>query len=235
LPTKGVLYYGDNAINMRMALACRKFIALSGLPITSVTLKPTNFGTNIVVHQERGYKTMCAQILVGLENMREDVVFFAEQDVIYHPAHWVFTPAKKDIFYYNGNYWMVRLSDGFAIHYDVSPLSGLVVYREPAIEHFKERLDWISQHGFGLILGFEPMTHHRIKWKTVYGFEVFQPAFPNVDLCHGGNLTQKRWSQKKFIRKPKFWEESDVHGIPGWPDLPQIVAPFFPMKDGKKA
>jgi hypothetical protein len=49
---------------------------------------------------------------------------------------------------------------------------------------------------------------------------------PNIDLAHKGNLTRKRFSPTKFLRKPKFWEESDVSHIPGWPDLPHVVEGF---------
>lgn len=229
MPSRGVLYYSDNALRIRLSVTCKKYIARSGLPVTSVTLKPTNFGRNIVLPLERSYKTMYCQILTGLEAMKEDIVYFCEHDVLYHPRHFEFIPEKDDTYYYNGNYWFLRMTDGFALHYNVSPLSGLVVYREPAIIHFRERLQWVFEHGFGMVLGFEPFTHKRIKWENWYNFEVFLPEFPNVDLCYGGNLTKKRWHQRSFIRKPKFWEESDIHHIPGWPDLPQIVAPFFPM------
>jgi hypothetical protein len=227
--TKGILYYTDNQLNMRLALACRKHIAASGLPITSVTLKPTNFGRNISLPLERSYKTLYKQILIGLEAMTEDVVFFCEHDDLYHPSYFDFTPTDKKKYYYNGNYWFIRLTDGFAVHYDVSPLSGLCAYRDILINHFKERVALIEKQGFGYYMGFEPMTHHRIKWEKWYDCEVYQSPIPTVDLCHEGNLTKKRWSQDRFIRKPKFWEESDYKNVPGWPDLPKIIAPFFPV------
>lgn len=218
-PTKGILYYTDNRLNMRLADIVRKNIQSSGLHITSVSLKPTKFGDNFVVNQERGYTTMFKQILLGLENMKEDIVYFCEHDVLYHPDHFKFTPSKKNTFYYNGNYWMLRMSDGLAIHYDNTPLSGLVVYREAAIEHFKERVRMIEELGDGykpLHMGFEPFTHGRIKWKFWCEFEVFTPEFPNVDIAHGDNATWKRWNIKDFIKKPKFWEETTGYNIPGW-------------------
>jgi hypothetical protein len=221
--TKGILYYTDNALNMRLARLCRAHIAAAGLPITSVTLKPTAFGNNIVLAQERSYKTMFQQIEAGLAAMTEDVVFFAEHDVLYHPAHFQFTPADDKTFYYNENWWQVRLADGFAVHYDLTPLSGLVAYREPLLTHFRERNALIETQGFGYYMGFEPMTHGRVKWQNWYNFEVFRPAAPNVDLAHRGNLTKKRFSTDKFIRKPKFWEEADIRHVPGWPDLPALL------------
>lgn len=231
---RGILYYSDCQINSEMMETCQRYIANSGLPVTSVTLKPTPFGHNIVLPLERCYKSMFQQILTGLEAMTEDVIYFAEHDTMYAKEHYEFIPSDPNVYYYNGYYWYLRMLDGFAIHYDVSPLSGLVAYREPLVLHFRERLEWIEQHGFGMVLGFEPMTHGRIKWEHQYKFEKFYPSVPNVDFCHGGNLTWKRWSTKKFIKKPKFWEEADVNHIPGWPDLPKIVEPFFPQQDGKK-
>jgi hypothetical protein len=225
-PTRGILYYSDNMLNMRIARTCRDYIAAAGLPITSVTRKPTNFGRNIVVREERSYKTMFRQIQAGLEAMTEDSVYFCEHDVIYHPSHFDFVPPRRDCFYYNGHWWVVRLSDGFAVSYDLSPLAGLVVDRQIALAHFRERNAMIAAKGFGYWMGFEPMTHHRVPWQNWYDFAVYQAAQPNIDLAHGGNLTDKRFDQRKFIRKPKFWHVSDAAHIPGWPDLPRLVGKF---------
>lgn len=234
-PTKGILYYSDNCLNMKLSKTCRKFIAASGLPITSVTLKPTNFGRNICLPLPRGYRSMYQQIMTGLENITEDIVIFTEHDILYHKNHFEFTPPRDDVFYYNGNYWMLRLSDGFAVHYDVSPLSGLVAYREPLLIHFRERMEYVKKHASAYWIGWEPFTNHRVPWKTWYEFEVFEPEFPNIDLCHGGNLTRKRWTTQKFIKKPIFWEESTIDNINGWPNLRDICSPFFPLKDGMKS
>lgn len=225
--TKGILYYTDNALNMHLALTVRHYIAIAGLPITSVTLKPTKFGNNIFLPLERSYETLYQQILTGLLAMKEDVVFFTEHDDLYHPSYFEFTPPDKKTFYYNGNYWFIRLPDGFAIHYNVSPLSGLCAYRDILINHFKERVERIRKEGFSYNMGFEPMTHKRILWKNWYDFKIYDSPAPTVDLCHEGNLTRKRWGVSKFRKKPKFWEESDYKHIPGWPDLPQIIAPFI--------
>ena len=225
-PTKGILYYSDNRLNMKFAGKIRKQLEQVGLPITSVTLKPTNFGRNIHFPGERGYLQMFKQILAGLEAMTENIVYFAEHDVLYHADHFKFLPTDPYKFYYNGNYWMLRLKDGFAVHYNCSPLSGLVVFRETAIKHFRERVEMIERLGNEykpLHMGFEPFTHNRVKWDFWCGFEVFMPEFPNIDVAHGGNTTWKRWDQKHFIRKPTFWEESTVDKIPGWEGLRELL------------
>jgi hypothetical protein len=223
MPTRGILYYTDNCLNMRLARVCRDYIAAAGLPITSVTLKPTAFGRNIVIDAERSYKTLFRQIETGLATMTEDVVYFCEHDVLYHASHFAYMPDDPQTFCYNGHYWMVRLKDGYAVRYDVSPLSGLVVHRAAALRHFRERNAMIAQKGFGYWMGFEPFTHHRVTWEYWCPYTVFMSEWPNVDLTHNGNLTQKRFSQQRFIRKPSYWLESDEAHIPGWPDLPQIT------------
>lgn len=231
--TKGILFYTDNRLDEGLAKVCRDNISSSGLPITSVSLKPMDFGNNIHLPLERGYETLFTQILTGLESMKEDIVYFCEHDTLYHQKHFSFTPPRSDRFYYNGNYWFLRLPDGFAVHYNVSPLSGLVVSRESAIKHFRERLEYIKKNGFSLNVGFEPFTHKRIKWETWFDFEIFMPKFPNVDIAHGQNATWKRWSPDKFRRKPKFWEESTIRNIPGWSKLPETLSPFL-KEEGKK-
>ncbi len=132
---------------------------------------------------------------------------------------------KKETWYYNGNYWMLRLRDGFAVHYNVSPLSGLVVYRESAIKHFKERLKYMESLGNNLKMlhiGFEPFTHNRIKWEYWCDYEVFMPENPNVDIAHEGNVTRKRWKQEDFRRKPSYWEETTDYNIKGWNNLNRL-------------
>jgi hypothetical protein len=225
-PNKGILYYTDNQINMKLASRVRSQIMKSGLPIVSSTLKPTPFGRNIHLKLERGYLTMFKQILAGLEAMSQNIVYFCEHDVLYHPSHFEFTPPDPFKFYYNGNYWFLRLKDGFAIHYDVSPLSGLVGYRDQLIAHFRERVAMIESLGEDykpLHMGFEPMTHNRVKWKKKFEYEIFMPEFPNIDITHEGNTTWKRWNQKDFRKKPKFWEEGTIDSIPGWDDIRTIL------------
>ena len=221
-PLKGVLYYSDNCLNMKLALVVRKYIARSGLPITSVSLKPTGFGRNIHFKGKRAFETMYRQILRGLEEMKEDVVFLAEHDVLYHPLYFQFTPPADNVFYYNTNYWMLRLRDGFAVFYDVSPLSGLVAYREPLLIHMQERIKLIEKEGFSRHIGYEPMTHGRINWEHKYRVELFKSEFPNIDIAHSGNSSWKRWKIKYFRRKPMNWLETTGYYVPGW-DLVEVL------------
>jgi hypothetical protein len=115
------------------------------------------------------------------------------------------------------------MTDGFAISYNVSPLSGLVVYRETAIKHFTERVKMIQKDGFSYHMGFEPFTHGRVKWDFWCETEIFMSPTPSVDIAHEGNVTRKRWSQDKFRRKPTFWREATIDSVPGWPNLRELL------------
>lgn len=224
-PTVGIIYYTDNMMDEKVMKACQKQLLLgaNGKKIVSVSLKPMNFGENVVLPLERGYLTMFKQILLALKTIDTDVVFFCEHDVFYHPSHFDFVPPKNDVWYYNTNYWCIRHSDGFALHFNASPLSGLCLYRDIAIKHYEERVAMVEKDGFSYHIGFEPMTHGRIKWKNFYKCEHWQSAGPNLDIKHGKNLTRARWSQDLFRRKPTVWIESDVEHVPGWKNLRSLL------------
>lgn len=225
-PTFGCVYYTDNELDQTIMKVCQKQLnkASSGKRLVSVSLKPLNFGhQNIAFEEKRGYLTMYKQILAGLKALDTDIAFLCEHDVLYHPNHFEFTPPRNDVFYYNKNYWFLRMTDGFALHYDVSPLSGLVAYRDILIKHFSERVALIEKEGFSYRIGFEPMTHKRIKWKNWYDFETYSTTAPNIDICHGKNVTRKRWTQDLFRRKPQNWQEADIDTIPGWDNVRRLL------------
>lgn len=217
--TKGVIYYTDNRLNVKLAKAVQKQIASSGLPIVSASLKPMTFGKNIHLPLKRGYLTMFKQILAALEAIDTDVVFFCEHDVLYHPSHFEFTPAKDDVYYYNTNVWKLRLDDGFAYRVDdCRQLSGLCANRELLIKHYKERIRRVEAEGFSVRMGFEPGTHNRAERVDDYKSERWESEDPNVDICHDSNLTPNRWSPKDFRNKfyTEGWRESTINEIPGW-------------------
>ncbi|HCR52130.1 TPA: hypothetical protein DIV48_00595 [Candidatus Kaiserbacteria bacterium] len=227
VPSMGILYYTDNELDEKIQRVCQrqleKIARRKRLPLVSVSLKPTAFGRNVVLPLKRSYITLFKQILVGLETLGTDVVFLAEHDVLYHPSHFDFVPPREDVFYYDSNYWFLRASDGFAIQYNVSPLSGLVACRRALLNHFRERVALVEKEGFSYRIGFEPMTHGRIKWEHWYGFETYQSAAPSIDIKHGKNLTRARWSQDQFRRKPAFWKEATVDTIPGWDNVRKLL------------
>ncbi len=217
--SKGVLYYTDNELEPRiMDLAQKKLLdATKGLDLVSVSLKPISLGRNIVLSLERGYLTMAKQILAGLEELKSEIVFFCEHDVIYHPSHFDFFPARADRYYYNTNVWKVRDTDGHAVRVDdCRQLSGLCANRQTLITHYKERIRRIETEGFSRKMGFEPGTHKRDERVDDLKSEKWESKYPNIDIRHSKNLTSSRWSPEEFRDKRYTlgWKESDE--IPGW-------------------
>ena len=216
-PTKGILYYTDNRLDgTAIGMTVQFRLLESDLPITSVSLKPIEFGQNLVLPLERGYLTMAKQILAGLEAMQEDVVFFCEHDVLYHQSHFDFTPPNRDVYYYNLNVWKVNADNGRAVTYITKQLSGLCGYRTTLIQHYRERVRRIEAEGFSRAMGFEPGSHGRKERIDDLKSESWHSEFPNVDVRHDKNLTASRWSQDQFRdqRNCQGWTESDT--IPGW-------------------
>jgi hypothetical protein len=209
-PSKGVIYYTDNQLNLRLAHRVQRQIREAGLPIVSASLKPMdNMGKNIVLPMKRGPFTMFKQIVAALEASTADIVFFCEHDVLYHPSHFDFTPERKDIFYYNQNFWKVW-PDGFAAHWDANQVSGLCGYRGYLLTYYKARVKEIEAKGFNR--SYEPGGRDASKYAT------WNSAYPNIDVRHGDNLTKSHRHPSDFKDKSTCvnWQESTMDKIPGW-------------------
>ena len=177
---------------------------------------------------------MFKQILTALEASTTDIIFFAEHDMLYPSSHFDFIPPKKDIFYYDRNWWKVRTSDGYCIHYEANQLSGLCAYRELLIKEFKERVRRISLEGWKNTMGYEPGT----RGKRRGGFTENQWAYwhapdPHIDIKHAKNQTHQRWYQKQFKHKENCegWLTNTADKIPEWPGLMELLG--IPHVHGK--
>ena len=238
---KGVIYYTDNRLREPIWSMAQKYIAASGLPIVSCSLKPINFGRNIVLKNRlRSYPTMAEQILMALEASDAKYVFFCEHDVLYHPSHFNFIPPTDDIYYYNVNNWRWWFGYHSAVTYEeLSSLSSLCCNRELAIKHYKYRLQKIEEWGLDKIRSREP------RWVRKFGYEPgtkkirnggvtdenhtkVKSEFPNIDIRHRGTFSAPKITLESFKHKPTNWKEEPIENIPGW-DLralfPDIKSP----------
>jgi len=221
--TRGIVYYTDSQLDPAIALPVQTWIERAGLPITSVSLAPLDFGNNIVLAGERGVESMFRQILAGLEACEADIVFLAEHDVLYHPSHWLFTPERDDTFYYNTNAWKVRAADGHAVWTDdLQQVSGLCAYRELLLRFYRKKLEQVEAGRFDR--HFEPGPKCG-NWQA----SNWQSPFPNVDIRHGQNFTRTKWSPEEF-RNPQYavgWREADI--VPWWGQI-QIAGASAPKE-----
>jgi len=228
-PKKAILYYTDNELDDSIMKPVQKQLLKANLPIYSVSLKPMDFGKNIVLNEKRGYLTLFKQILAGLKAIKEDIVFTVDHDVLYSPSHFDYMPPKKDVFYYDFNVWKVRMSDGLAIHYDAWQSNMLVGYRELLIEDYTKRVEWVEKNGWHTKLGFEPGTQKPENKINDYKAEVWWSETPSLDLKHGKNLTPIKLIPDDFrngLRSMPNYKTSD--NIEGWGlikgNMPKILA-----------
>jgi hypothetical protein len=230
---KGIIYYTDNRAREFVLLLVQRILneisKERDLSITSVSLKPIKFGHNIVLeNRERSYPTMVRQIVMALENSPAKNVFFCENDVLYHPSHFDFTPPKDNVFYYNSNVWRWRLWDDHAIRYDkMWPLSCLCCNREFALEHYKMRerkiIEW-GENEFrsreprrARIWGYEPGTKLKRRGGLTNDVaESWYSEFPNIDMRHARTFSRLKCTPEDFTHAPENWEEIDIFDIPGW-------------------
>lgn len=171
---------------------CHIEMAKSNLPIVSVTLKPMNFGENIVLPLERGWETYFIQIFTALQASKADVVFFCEHDVLYPQSHFEFTPPTKDKFYYNQNWVKIDWPYTKAVAWDADQVSGLVCYRELALEWYKQKVEQFNKEKFDR--KFEPGSGTELA-------EAWKSPEPYVDIRQDKVATKNKWSLADFRDK----------------------------------
>lgn len=229
-PTKGAIYYTDNRPKSFILDECREQIkrAWNG-KLVSVSLKPIDFGENIVLEGvERSLTTMITQIIMGLTALDTDVVFFLEHDVLYHPSHFDFMPMREDIYYYNLNNWRWGVKEDFAITYDdLKSLSQLCVYRKTALTHYQGRLKYIKDRKldlekshepkWGRVMGYEPGTKSRRRGGfSDEEFGVWKSEFPNIDIRHRHTFSPPKYNLSDFKHPPTNWRQEKIDNIPYW-------------------
>lgn len=227
--TRNIIYYTDNKIGEPIVPIVQQQLLKAGLPIISVSLKPIDFGRNIVLEGEkRSYPTMVKQIILGLEASKADYVFFCEHDVLYPISHFEYTPKKDNIFYYNSNVWRWRIGENKAITYDrMLPLSCMCCNREFALNHYKMRQRKIEEWGLSnfrsreprlaRLWGYEPGTKKKKRGGlTNDDFDTWRSAYPVIDIRHKWSFSSPKCKLSDFKHLPVNWQEIDIDKINGW-------------------
>lgn len=230
--TSSIIYYTDNRLPEPIFSVAQRYIKASNLPITSVSLKPINFGKNIVLNLKPGVIAMWEQIACALDTAKSDYVFFCEHDVLYPKSHFDFIPSRDDIFFYNANIFRWMLKSNKAISYDrLLCLSGMCTNRELALDHYKKRLEAVYKKGFtdntkdpswARKWGYEPGTKKiRRGGFSDDDFETWLSLEPIIDVRHKGTFSPPKVTLESFIHQPTNWKETPIDEIPGW-DLKEI-------------
>ena len=222
---KGIIYYTHNVCDPKIFEAVQKTIQKSGLPIVSCSLKPINFGKNIVLDLEPGIVTMTKQIVKALENSESKYVFFAEHDVLYHETHFDFTPPTDDTYYYNENVWRWDFPNDRLIGYDgLKSLSGMCCNCELAINHYRKKLELIIKNRWengrdpywARRIGYEPGKPRRRGGFMDEKTDTWKSKYPLVDIRHRGTITKPKVELSSFRKQPTGWKEITFNQLEGW-------------------
>jgi len=211
--SKGIIYYTDNRLKEPIYSAVQKLLLESGLPIISISLKPIDFGENIVLDLEPGITTLNKQILAGLEASKTDIIFFCEHDVLYHKSHFDFIP--EDTFYFNTNVWRWNYPLDHLITYDhLKSLSGLCAKRELLLDYYRKRVKLIEDNEW-------KDTSQEPRWSRSLGHEPkegeeWKSEYPNIDIRHKGTITRRKCRLVDFKHPPMGWKEINIKDILGW-------------------
>jgi hypothetical protein len=178
-------------------------IYASGLPVSA------SYGSV----KSRGYTQLVKQIIECLHISEATYVFFCEHDVLYNNTHFAFTPTRDDIFYYNTNVWRWDYPEERYITYDrLISLSGLCVNRLLALDHYRQRLEFLERGGDGDRLcrkmGYEPGTKKKKRGGfSDDDFETFHSAEPLIDVRHSNTFSPRKVQLSDFTHPPKNWKE----------------------------
>jgi len=215
---KCIIFYSDNELDETIFKAVQKQLlrSLNGNELISVTLKPIDFGKNIVLPLKRSHLSMARQQLAGLEASTADIIFFAEHDILYPKEHFDFTPPRKDVFYYNLNWYKVRTQDGQSLHFTAKQVSGLCAYRDILLDYYRKRVSMIESGEIGGRRHFEPgSNHYRDAYDklTNLGSDTWRSSVPYVDIRHKGTVTRNIFDPSGYRNTMKDWTMVDE--IPG--------------------
>ena len=219
--TRGLLYYTCLTHDHRIEMTVRnRLTKIRGdMELVTVSLnQPIEFGDiNIVVNGKRSPETMHRQILAGLEQIKADIVFMVESDVLYHESHLDFMPLTNDAFFYNEHTYKVDSITGQAVFYYTKQLSGCCAYRDLLLGHYQKRVARIEQVGrYEHRMGYEPGCHPAPRGVDHYKAERWMSAGPNVDIRHPKTQTKTRWSTEEFRDKSTCLGWRLCSDVPGW-------------------
>lgn len=141
-----LLYYSACLIEQKFGENIRNHLLSlfpEGAKIISVTHKPVDFGTNIVVDLPVSIYSIYRQILIGAKAADTPYIGCCEDDAIYVREHFEFRP-PKDTFAYNLNRWIVNKDCFF--HRNRANMCMCIAPRELLIDTLETRFRKFPNH-----------------------------------------------------------------------------------------
>lgn len=203
MTTKAVLYYTGNRKSPEFTSRVAESLMQNsgGIPIISVSQKPMDLGKNICVGEVgHSYLNAYRQMLVGAKEADAEYLIFAEDDFLYLPEYFQFTPDGGD-FYRSDNTWMVLKRGPY---YRTRPIGGAQICKRSFVireltEYLSGQDEWVNDPA---------QKPKKADWNNK-PFELFNSP-PVVCFKPDGNLSRSGTNADGIRQRHlPFWGEVD--------------------------
>jgi hypothetical protein len=217
-----IIYYTANVVPGNFADKVRhQLLKAAEAPIISVSHKPLDFGTNIVVDLPRHHLSIYRQALIGAKAATTKYIALCEDDVLYSQEHFKHRPSLGR-FAYNLGYWGIYTwqKDAIFSWKGRRNLGQLICERELFIRVLEERfLRWPNDEKINLGLWAEPGKYERQLDVSIQETEDFWTNPPNIVFSHETALsfnnlgTRKRLGELRAMEIPYWGKASEIRSI----------------------
>lgn len=200
-----IIYYSSNRETPEFEARIQKTLLenCGGLPIISVTQKPIDLGTNIVVGDvgASGFN-MFRQVLIACEAATTKFVISAEADCLYPPDYFTFRPEREDICYRDKNLYVMPDKRSFFFRKEEGATHAQIVGREFYMKRLRELFQDAPQWSV------EEKNFPKERWRK-------EDVFDNIEYY----ATENPVIQIKTHLGMRYYTHSDrtpVQSLPYW-------------------
>lgn len=222
-----IVYYTANRINPNFANSIRKNISevSNGIPIISVSQKPINFGSNIVVDDfDQSHLNIYRQALIGAKEANTKYIALCEDDVLYSKDHFLYRPSDG-VFAYNLSVWNIFTWGTPLFHRKDGGrrnLYSLICERDLFINAMEERFSaYPDDSDIDIGVWAEPSRYERQLGVTIQNWEPFYSKVPLIAFSHQSALSynnlgmRKKQGQIQALEIPVLGTARDIISIYG--------------------
>ena len=211
---KTIVYITANVVSSALTEIVQREMLKTGFPIISVSQKPMKFGENICVGDVgRSGFNIHRQIAIGCKRAKTKYVYWCEDDTLYPPEHFAFTPPKDDRVYINKNMWRFLAYKVRKCRYAKKERSTICttvsnrMHLLNSINKMMKRLpEWSEEKDKRLIA-----KEYKINGVSKHGLEYFETKVPVVSIYHKDGMHSRlsKLSKDKIL-DISYWPQANV-------------------------
>ena len=175
-----------------------------GIPIISVTQKPTDFGTNICVGDVgASEQNLLRQMLIACESATTKYVISCESDCLYDGSYFKFIPPTDTACYRNNNTYLLGYKRDYFYKKPEGGLWCQVVNRKFLIKRLEKLLEGAPK--------WDATAKNFVKDKGMKFFdsyEYFTTENPCISIKTGKGMRQSSHSERLPIYELPYWKSA---------------------------